>query len=159
MTSPELNYIQVKFGQFIQMIHMIRIRRRIILITLHFLATVKGHFLKKLSVAESSHLFTNVMTDRQTHTHTDKFLVKTIMLFGIKRKSFSLSYRILHWSLLPTSAPTIHSPITFLPPPFSFPSVSYVLSEFGGNFFTANVGLRRAFHVKVVTNVTTRRYM
>ena len=39
---------------------------------LHFLANVKGNFLTKLSVAESSHLFTNVMTDTQTHTHTDK---------------------------------------------------------------------------------------
>ena len=137
------------------MIHMIRIRRRIILIMLHFLANVKGNFLTKLSVAESSHLFTNVMTDTQTHTHThtDKFLVKNIMPFGIRRirrKSFALSYRILHWSLLSSSAPTLPSPITFLPPLFSFPSVSYVRSEFGGNFFTANV--RRAFHVKVVTN-------
>ena len=140
------------------MIHMIRIRLRIILITLHFLANVKGHFLTKLSVAESSHLFTNVMTDTQTHTHTHRqILGKKHNAFRHRRKSFALSYRILHWSLLPSSAPTIHSPITFLPPPFSFPGVSYVLSEFGGNFFTANVG--RAFHVKVVTNVTTRRYM
>ena len=106
------------------MIHMIRIRRRIILIMLHFLANVKGNFLTKLSVAESGHLFTNVMTDTQTHTHTETnrvVLVRNIMPFGIRRKSFALSYRILHWSLLPSSSPPIHSPITFLPPPFSFP--------------------------------------
>ena len=48
-------------------------------------------------------------------------------------------------------------PSPFPLPPFSFPSVSYVLSEFGGTFFTANV--RRAFHVEVATNVTKRRYI
>ena len=41
---------------------------------------------------------------------------------------------------------------------FSFPSVSYVLSACGGNFFSERT-IRRAFHVKIATNVTTNRYM
>ena len=64
---------------------MIRIRRRIILIMLHFRANVKGNFHTLLRVAESSHLFTNVLTDTQTHRQTDKPSeeVQNIMPFSI----------------------------------------------------------------------------
>ena len=96
---------------FIQMIHMIRIRRRIILIMLHFLANVKGNFLTKLSVAESSHLFTNVMTDTQTHTHTHRqILGKKHNAFRHKKKEFCLV--LSHLALESTPVQCTHYPLS-----------------------------------------------
>ena len=81
---PELSYMLLVIGcksvhkfwsyrpkcDFVWMIHMSRIHKRIILKMLQCLAVIKVNIFTFYCVAESSHLVTILMTDTHTHRHT-----------------------------------------------------------------------------------------
>ena len=101
MISHKLNYIQVKFGvnpfiSFEVKSQSVIVYGWLILIILHLLAYVTSNNLMHLvGVAESSQLFTNVMTDTQTHTHTQTNRVirsKTKYLFRHKYSDIGYIY-------------------------------------------------------------------
>ena len=79
MLSPELNYIQVKFGVNSSISFEVTGQSVILYrwsingwswLVLHFQVLLDSIDLTWRHVAKSSHLAANVMTDRQTHTHT-----------------------------------------------------------------------------------------
>ena len=110
---PELTYMLLVFGcksvhklcsyrpkcDFVWMIHMSRIHKRIILKMLQCLAVIKGNLLTLYRVAESSHLVTILMTDtqtdRHTHTHTHTHRDRQTEWWGGKHNPFFQRYNNL----------------------------------------------------------------
>ena len=109
MLSPELNYLQVKFGVKLSINFEVTGQNVILYgwsiwngngngspwLVLHFQVLVDSIDLTWHHVAESSHLTANVMTDRQTHTqtHTHRHTHRQTEWWGEKHNTFFQRYK------------------------------------------------------------------